>query len=270
MKKSLITQAQRWALMFCLLLPFHCAAEQFVELTAEVAFDDLDYWLFKDRINNDPGGSHLMLPSVFTTNFIMRCVVGTNTWMMEFNSDNARTTYWFTGTNIIQHMVITKDIPGRPRMGERFTETYPSNDGNPGRPVRVPDIMGPGSICWMSFCSGTFLKRAGRQIFPPSSFWKQSSLVNSGWSDKVIAFEDGLGLPKSLDLVATNNQPIFQYQVHKSTNVLGWNFPLEFFCVQYLPTGTNHWKLALTAKGRVISIKEAIKPEIPAVVQKAP
>src|SRR5689334_2808323 len=232
MKKPLITQAQRWALMFCLLLPLHCAAERFVELSAEVAFDAWDYRLFRDRINNDPGQSHLMLPSVFTTNSVLRCVVGTNTWMMEFDSENAKTTYWFTGTNIIQNMVITRDMPGRPRTGERFTETYPSSDGNPGRPVRMPDIRGPGSICWMSFCSGAFLKHAGRQIFPPDSLWKESILADSGWSDKVVAFEDGLGLPKSLDLIATNSQPIFQYQVHKSTNVMGWNFPLEFYCIQ--------------------------------------
>ena len=50
--------------MFCLLLPLHCAAEQFVELTAEVDFDDWDYRLFKDRINNDPGQTHLMVPSM--------------------------------------------------------------------------------------------------------------------------------------------------------------------------------------------------------------
>ena len=264
-----ITQAQRWALMFCLLLPLHCAAERFAEVTAEIAFDAWDYRLFRDRINNDPGQSHLMLPSVFTTNSVMRCVVGTNTWMMEFDSENARTAYWFTGTNIIEHSVIPKAIPNRPRIGERFTRAYASRDGNPGRPVRVPDIMGVGSIGWLSFCSGAFLKREGRQIFPPGSLWKESSLVYSAWSDKVIAFEDGLGLPKTLDLIATNNQPVFQYQVHKSTNVLGWNFPLEFYCVQHLPAGTKHWKLAFTAKGMVNSIKEATKPEIPAAVQKA-
>ena len=85
----------------------------------------------------------------------------------------------------------------------------------------------------------------------------------------LIAFNDALGLPKSLNLVATNGQPIFQYQVHKSTNVLGWNFPLESYCVQYLPTGTNHWKLALTAKGKPTSIKEGTKPEIPLEVKQA-
>jgi hypothetical protein len=74
MKKTLITQTQRWALMFCLLLPLHGAAGQFVELVAEVDLHDWDYWLFKDRIQNDPGERHLALPSIFTTNSVMRCV----------------------------------------------------------------------------------------------------------------------------------------------------------------------------------------------------
>ena len=254
--------------MICLLFPLHCEAEQFVELTAEIDFDDWDYRLFKDRINNDPGQTHLMLPSIFTTNSSVRCVVGTNTWMIEFDSENAKTTYWFTGTNIIEHSVITKAIPNRPRIGERFTRAYASKDGNPGRPVRVPDLMGAGSICWLSFCSGAFLKREDRQIFPPSSFWKESSLVYSGWSDQTTVFKDSLCLPKSVDLIATNNQPIFQYQVHQSTNVLGWNFPLEFYGVQYLPTGTNNWKLHLTLKGRVTAIGAGSKPEIPPDVMK--
>ena len=265
MKTDRVNPAQSGALLLCLLLPFQCAAEKFVELAAEVSFDDWDYRVFKDKSNNEPEQNH-KLPSIFNTNSTVRCVVGTNTWMMEFDSENARTTYWFTGTNIIEHMVITKEIPNRPRVGKRFTHTFQSSDGNPGRPVRVPDIMGAGSVCWLSFCSGSFLKRDGRQIFPPSPFWKESSLVYSRWSDKTTAFADGLGLPKSVDLIATNNQPIFQYQVHKSTNVLGWNFPLEFYCFQFLPAGTNLWKLALTAKGRLTSIKEGTKPEIPAEV----
>jgi len=59
----------------------------------------------------------------------------------------------------------------------------------------------------------------------------------------------------------------------------GWNerliswhspaLPLEFYCVQYLPAGTNLWKLHFTAKGKLTSIKEGTKPKIPAEVKKA-
>ncbi|MCW5552721.1 MAG: hypothetical protein KIS67_11260 [Verrucomicrobiae bacterium] len=242
-----------------------------MELTVEIAFDGWDGWLFRDRLNNGKGlpSRNNPPPSIFTTNHPVRCVVGTNEWLLEFTSENALTTYWFTGTNIIEHTEITKELPNRPRVGERFTEWHPSNDGNPGRPVRVADIMGAGSFSWLAFCSGPFLQREDRQIYPPGPFWKYSNLIYSGWTDRTTVFNDGLGLPRSLDLIATNNQPIFQYQVHRSTNVLGWSFPLEFYCVQYLPTGTNLWKLDFTAKGRVTAIGPGSKPEIPEELLKA-
>ena len=85
----------------------------------------------------------------------------------------------------------------------------------------------------------------------------------SGWSHQTEVFKDSLSLPKSINLVTTNNQSIFQYQVRGSTNVLGWNFPLEFYGVQYLPTGTNAWKLHLTLKGKVISSAPGKEPKIP-------
>ncbi|HXJ76377.1 MAG TPA: hypothetical protein VNM37_26195, partial [Candidatus Dormibacteraeota bacterium] len=79
-------------------------------------------------------------------------------------------------------------------------------------------------------------------------------------------FNDDLGLPKSINLVVTNNQSVFQYQVRQSTNVLGWNFPLEFHGVQQLPAGTNTWKLHMTIRGKVTSIHPGQNPEIPAEV----
>jgi len=82
-------------------------------------------------------------------------------------------------------------------------------------------------------------------------------------------FRDSLGLPKSIQLVTTNNQSVFQYQVHRSTNVLGWNFPLEFFGVQYVPTRTNGWKVHLTLKGKVTAIGVGAEPQIPAKVVRA-
>ena len=127
----------------------------------------------------------------------------------------------------------------------------------------------PGNICWLAFCSGSFLKHEGRKINSPSAFWKESSIVSSGWSDQTDVFKDSLGLPNSINLITTNNQSIFQYQVRQSTNLLGWNFPLEFYGVQYLPTGANGWKLHLTIKGKVTAISVGSKPQIPAEVLKA-
>jgi hypothetical protein len=284
MKKELTIQARRWAFVLCLLLPSFCGAGQFVELTAEVELNDWDYWFFSDGIGKYPGQTGV--PSIFTESQTRRCVVGEDTWMIESDFPTFKVTRWFTGTNIIEHTVITKATPEAvvrrmtersnlamtaPPAGHKYTRVYESVDGNPGRPVRVADLMGfdtLAGVSWLALCSGPALKREGRKIFPPSAFWKESSIVYSGWSDSTEVFQDGLGLPKSINLVSTNNQSIFRYQVRQSTNVLGWNFPLEFYGAQYLPTGTNNWKLHLTLRGRVTAIGAGSKPEIPADVMK--
>ena len=128
----------------------------------------------------------------------------------------------------------------------------------------------------MAFCSGPCLKRNGREIFPPSDLWKE--LVRGGhFANRVSTFQDAFGLPKTLDLYTTN-QPVVQYRVTASTNVLGWEFPTEFYLAQYRPAplpdhpgifmGTNGWELEFTAKGRVIQIGAGAEPQVPPAVLK--
>jgi hypothetical protein len=84
-----------------------------------------------------------------------------------------------------------------------------------------------GRMSWLAICSGSYLKREGREIFPPAFTWK-FEIWPSFAPDRTIVFEDALGLPKRVDLSTTNGQPVFVYRVSKSTNMLGWEFPLEF------------------------------------------
>lgn len=267
MKNSLISQVQRWAVMLCLGLSVQHGVAQFVEVAVEIAFDNWDYRFFEDRINKyvrSPDGSP---PGIFTTNYSIKCVVGTNTWFIESAHQQGKRMYWFTGTNIIEHIVYNTVAPNPPAY-VRSPRIYESVDGNPGRPARVTDLMWLGSrIAWLAFCSGSFLKHEGRKIYPPSDFWKESQLAVSGWSDQSATFKDEFGLPKTVTLLATNNQPVFRYQARGSTNVLGGNFPLEFYCLQYWPR-SNLCEVDWTAKGRITSIKEGTKPEIPAEIQK--
>src|ERR1051326_202701 len=264
--------------ILCLAPALQGGAKPFVEVTAELQADDWDYWFFTDRIVGDsgPGGAQ----SIFRESLVVtRCVVGSDTWMIEHVWTNATVTYWFTGTNIIEHSVVRKETPeavsGRmksPSAGQRRTWIYESADGNPGRPVRVADLMGfdtAARVFWLAFCSGPSLRRDGRRIFPPSPIWKEYRIADWGWSDQTEVFKDGLALPKSINLVTTNNQSIFEYQVRQSTNLLGWSFPLQFYGVHYLPAGTNGWKLHLTLKGRVTAISPSTEPQIPAYVMEA-
>jgi hypothetical protein len=201
-------------------------------------------------------------------------------WLMEGNfSRNARVTYRFTGTKIIEDSVITDPIPqeflervkqpgmihlGSPAIGSRNTRMVESADGNPGRTVRQQDqlSMVP-RIAWLAFCSGPCLRREGRTIFPPSSLWKE--LVSaSSFKDRTVVFDDPLGLPKVMELFTTDRQPVMQYRVVNSTNILGWDLPLEFYLVQYrpapvpelkwVPAGTNGWELEFMARGTVKTV----------------
>jgi len=80
----------QWAPILCLLLSLQVGATQYVYLTAEI-----------ETVSLDPtGGSRRHAWEV-------RCVVGTNTWQMEgeFVQDTT-TTWWNTGTNLIEQTVL--------------------------------------------------------------------------------------------------------------------------------------------------------------------
>ena len=240
-------------LLFCALAQ---ARAQFVTVTASV---EVTYW-----------GREAAVPYLWN----VRCVVGTNSWQMDGDfSSNSQTTYWFTGTNIIEHSTVTKIIPEGAPIGAEVNRVCESPDGNPGTlsacgpngkrlefgPDRLCEL---GRIAWLAFYSGPCLKREGRLIFPPRDEWKELICAPSGFLDRSVVFQDTFGLPKSVNLYAPDSKPVFQYRVTSSTNMLGWEFPLEFCLAQYRPAylpnsryiGTNGWELALTAKGKVTSI----------------
>ncbi len=270
-----------WGLAVCLFCGSNRVAAQFVELTAELECDNWSYWLLEDQRGRQPKRS------VFSEPLKVRCVVGTNIWMMEGDfPGNSRVTRWFTGSEILERRVVTLGqterekerasrlgLPpqGDPPPGHKVVQTYPSSDGNPGRPVRVMDLMEMrGRVCWLAFCSGSVLRREGRQLFPPSDLWKELMVTTNGFPDRTTVYQDGLGLPQRVELFTPNERCLFQYQVRQTTNVSGWNFPLEFYALQYKPVGTNGWELQMTAKGRITSIRPTTEMQIPAELALAP
>jgi hypothetical protein len=253
--------------MFAAILPVQFASAQFVDLKAEVELSDS------------------LSKGMNTWTRTVHCVVGTNCWQIDANfSRNASVTYWFTGTNILEESVITKDVseelkefnrPGFPRtsapaVGTHSTRVTKSSDGNPGRTVRQLDQMTmPARVSWLAFCSGPCLKREGREIFPPSDLWKE--LVRTDrFEDRTATFQDPLGLPERMDLFTTNGLTVMQYRVTSSTNFLGWHLPLTFELVQYCPApipgnphvtaGTNGWQLEFIARGKVALLSRGAAP----------
>src|SRR5687767_8679382 len=86
-------------------------AEQFVELRTEIEVEDWSYWFWRDPENLK---RKEIAPSIFRTSmatgFAIRCVVGTNSWLMEGPfASNSKVAYWFTGTNIVRRSEITSE-----------------------------------------------------------------------------------------------------------------------------------------------------------------
>ncbi len=243
---------EKSAILLSVLLPSQLCAGQFVEVTAEV---ETAFWSSEGLT---PFYYHLAAgsrPNAYT----VHCVVGTNGWRMDgdFFSRNATVTWWFTGTNLISQTQL--------ETGRRFVHKYESADGNPTKPARQSDLLElTGRIAWLAFCSGPCLRREERRLFPLNSFWKEFMDAPAGFSDNRWCYKDGLGLPEAFSLYTANDQPIVQYRVMRSTNMLGWQFPLEFSLVEYRPAALSHgMELDLIARGRVTRIGVQSELEFP-------
>lgn len=248
------------------------SAAQFVDLTVQLEVNQWSHWFSQDR------RSQSERETIFKTHTV-HCVIGTNTWLMEGDFvRNAFRKIWFSGTSIIEETVFTREpseaelkqplviqfgLTNPPPVGTKMSKTHYTDDGNPGRPIRERDLMSlRENICWLAFCSGPALRREGRQLFPPSVHWKNVVSAPAGFADKTTVFEDGLGLPRSVELFTPEPCRIFQYQVRQTTNISGWEFPLEFYGVQYRPAATNGWELHLTFKGKVTAIGVGKEPKL--------
>ena len=251
----------RWVVLWVVLWLTRCAMAQYVELSAQI---EVNVW-----------GKQ---PEPFSFSFLqdtiaelrpttVHCVVNSNTWEIDddFGRKDGRTTHWFTGTNIVEYELVN-GVP-------TYTRVSDSNDGNPGQGRNQQDQLNVvARIAWLAFCSGPCLKREGREISPPSDLWKDLLTIQR-FSDETVTFDDPLGLPKTVTLTTGKGQPIFQYRTIASTNVSGWEFPLEFKVAQYrpvhrvpsVPTGTKGWELEFTATGKVTAVKPASNPQLPRV-----
>jgi hypothetical protein len=224
-----------------MLFPLLNHAAQFIEVRAEI---ESTSWM-SERIQNR---------RTHTT----RCIVGTNLWFFEGNFlGNATRRYWFTGTNMVEETVITSRLPDqhlggpvvrRPEIGERSVRIHTAFAYEP--------LEGAAYVSWMAFCSGTFLKSAGREILLPFGVRTQRSRV----SDKTSVFEDGLGLPKRFELYGTNQRKLCEYTVQQSTNFLGWDLPLSFELVQYRE---DNGAPRVQAVGKATLVRHASPPMLP-------
>ena len=245
------------------------ASAQFVEVSAHITVTD---W-------RTPATG----PTIETHwGFSARCLLGTNCWLIEDNaSRNSRHCWWFTGSNVVMHGVITKEplaqdfrdardwllvnLLGRtppparlilgklPHRGTMLNRVVPSSDGRP------PLTMQP--LAWLAFCSGAFLTSAGREIPPPLYHFR-----DGGISDKTSTYAEVCGLPQRVEFYTSDDHLVCCYEVQQSTNLWGRTFPLEFTVTHY---AEDTWKPRARAVGKVTAIRQADRFEVPAEVRTA-
>jgi len=237
-------------------------AAQFVDLTANI---ETVRWI---------NGYGEKPPRVQTTSWTTHCVVGTNSWLIEQQSgEYTRDSWWFTGSNVVAHSVVLKYPSDRPELfarnhpeivvGRGYSQVQESLDGGPrlASPVQLGDLgRATPSIPWLAFCSGPYLKTKDRVLDLPSP--RAQATFYYVYSDTTRVFEDSLGLPIGVEFVSTN-QPLCQYRTVGPTNVLGWNFPLEFHLVQYRTSfNSQSWVVDMTASGKVTAIGIGREPSL--------
>jgi len=233
------------ALSAVLLLSCEAWAAQFVEVVADI---DVTSW----RYHEETG-----LPLRNSRTFSVRCVVGTNTWLIERHSTNtAQESVWFVEGKIIRITTPTQDSAPDDsefrtmRRGMRYLSVLAAADGYPAGDLFL-------NLPWFAFCSGPYLRRPGQAVPLPAPPQDRAAF---GFRSEVTAFEDSLGLPRRVQFFNGQKQLKCDYQVQQSTNVLGWNFPLSFTVTQNEPNSLGVWNKQLAVTARVKSVQPAPEP----------
>jgi hypothetical protein len=191
---------------------------------------------------------------------------------------NARVEYWLVGTNVVERKVITssmylqqaKEIISekilRQKPKSAIIHTYPRSGETTvrARPWLEPFGYGLERAVWLAFCSGHYLEQDGRQIPMPLGHFSKAG----GYSDKTIVFKNDPGLPKDVQLYATDGQLVCEYEVLRVTNHHGRVFPLEFRLIQHGSSARGSARVSgskTVLLGRVTSIRIGKRPAVPEV-----
>jgi hypothetical protein len=250
MQSSNISNFRNFAAMFCLALSAaDTDAAQFVEISAEV------------QSTSWPAQGGETQQTVTT-----RCVVSTNTWMVDGDFlRNGTATFWFTGTNVIQYTFVTKSLDQEKtlwvpsQVGERLATVRVSDGGR-------PDGLGLWNVVWLAFCSGSYLKGPLSVALPIGVL--QPGEYARNYRQTISAVDDELGLPRRVEVATPGKELVCRYEAEERTAVEGWSFPQRFKLVQYRATVNGTWKPYLSVVGRLTSAHVANEPKIPTDVLK--
>ena len=290
--------ARRLLRLIVLCFPWYCVpatAQRHVEITARL--ETLSY-----RLEDLQDGK-----SPIHRSYSVTCISGVNDWRIDAPGKNGRQNWLFDGTNLYLNIMASNSVPklneGKPAYsGSNSLQSSPQAPAAAGVVSSVhvfeshdgcPLDMQSVNISWLAFCSGSYLKRAGRLIPLPVVDLRHSP-DGFAYADKTETFEDEMGLPKSIDLLSSDvlfeasvKSDVFEgkhdvelwkrgamgfkwdlpdgtlrfhYAVTETTNFSGWNIPVKFEWFMYFYKGGSAKQVPL-GTGIVTSIRAAEKPE---------
>ena len=268
-------------------VPSSVWAQRYLEITAEIEMTS--NWL------KDTNGAAIERR---TTNHV-KCIVGTNEWRIDNDfSMNGRNAYFFDGTNVYQLMEQTANTPNS--FGTNSYYFQPNSPAEHWRSnVTIHITPSPGghplgdagvNLPWLAFCSGSYLKLAGRTIPLPTAYTRGTP-DSFAYTDKTEVIDDPLRLPKKVELFtsrakyksgvydkrlirtkAVENarvEPIstmqdgkvrFLYEAREFTNVFGWSIPSSFSYSTFSPNKQGSWECLYSGTGALISVREGASP----------
>lgn len=230
------------------------APAQFVEVEAVI---EVTAWRYQEETG---------LPLKSSRSYDVRCVVGTNAWLIENRSTNGTVSTWYMNGKIIRQTTygaaLTGEDTAAPGTYSGYRSARPvtyttSEDGYPSGDLSL-------NLPWFAFCSGPYLQRPGRSVPLPAPAANRNAF---GFRDETVVFPDSLGLPERVDLLTGKRQVKCEYRVQQSTGVAGWKFPTAFTVQQNEPDPFDVWRRQLTASGRVTAIRPAAPIELPAEIK---
>jgi hypothetical protein len=256
--------AGKCCLWLVLLLSMPACAQRYVEIAAEIEF--IHYQgsdasnVFVRTYQNLKRERQAKTETISLT-----CIVGTNEWRIDNDYPRDGFQKWFFDRTNLTHSF----TPTQLNVCEVRDGTPLGNFG-----LNLP---------WLAFCSGGYLKRAGRIVPLPCEDLAHCR-DRFAYTDETKTFNDGFGLPRSLDLftsrsnfIASENdfdneyfhysryggwiQRTFHYEVTDSTNFLGWNIPLKFEFFQRGRSYEENGNWLTRGHGRVRSIRLGAKPQ---------
>ncbi|MHB8519983.1 MAG: M56 family metallopeptidase [Limisphaerales bacterium] len=261
-------------------------ADRYVRISAVVGIVETDVW--RPSVTKGTNTVHSST-NRWTVPFV--ATVGTKEWQLDGDfTENGREKWFCDGTNITQSIQVVRPPAERFRTNKFFAAVLSQPDKSRVT-VNIHETPGgypPGSvnenIAWLAFCSGTYLKRSGRIIPLPAADIGHAP-DDFAYPDKTETFQDGLGLPRKVELYVSQERyvasvrrfwpkaplPIqsppdrlrkFHYIVTESTNFLGWHFPLAFEFAEDTPEdfmGVS-WR-SVHGSGRVTAISESAAPQ---------